>query len=407
MMTNGLNLISSLLEDMRELLKCEPSSISSVKHVITMLDSGFESLQGFLLVTAEQHNDEEEIKDLCTYISHVVYEAEYMIDSFVVKVEFVWHFMLWVYFAMEDITFAREKVMEVQKEKKFDTKYHSVTKTSFHVPSQATSGATGELLVELEDQKRIIIDRLTQGRVDLDIITIVRMAGLGTTTLAKEVYDCPSVAHFFNIRAWCRLSQVYDPQEVLLNILGHIAGITGSIHEKYDKLQEQLYKFLKGRRYLVIIDDLWDINQWDKLKRSFPNDDNGSRILVTCQTLNLVCQVKPDSFVHSLRLFSDLESWKFLEKKVFYLDACPPTLQEIGKQISSHCRGLPITTSVIGGLLANTERKLDWWEKVEKNLRAKKFQCGSCLGYGLQKDLYKKLSNVGGCCRGLLIGFNK
>ncbi|KAL3502055.1 hypothetical protein ACH5RR_036504 [Cinchona calisaya] len=242
MMTNGLNLISSLLEDMRKLLKCEPSSISSVKHVIKMLDSGFESLKGFLLFTAEQHNADEEIKDLCTYISHVVYEAEYMIDSFVVKVEFVWHFMLWVYFALEDITFAKEKVKEIQKENKFDTKYCSVTKTSFHVPPQATSGATDELLVELEDQKEIIIDCLTQGRVDLDIIAIVGMPGLGKTTLAKEVYDCPSVSHSFHIRAWCRLSQVYDPREVLLNILGHIAGITGSIHEMtYDKLQEQLY----------------------------------------------------------------------------------------------------------------------------------------------------------------------
>ncbi|KAL3502035.1 hypothetical protein ACH5RR_036484 [Cinchona calisaya] len=66
MMTNGLNLISSLMEDMRELLKCEPSSISSVMHVIKMLDSGFESLKGFLLVTSEQHHDDEEIKDLCT-----------------------------------------------------------------------------------------------------------------------------------------------------------------------------------------------------------------------------------------------------------------------------------------------------------------------------------------------------
>ncbi|KAL3502034.1 hypothetical protein ACH5RR_036483 [Cinchona calisaya] len=191
-----------------------------------------------------------------------------MIDSFVVKVEFVWHFMLWVYFALEDITFAKEKVMEIQKENKFDTKYHSVTKTSFHVPSQATRGATDELLVELEDQKEIIIDCLTQGRVDLNIIAIVGMPGLGKTTLAKEVYDCLSVSLFFHIHAWCCLSQVYDPREVLLNILGHIAGITGSIHEmEYDKLQEQLYKFLKGRRYLVIVDDLRDINQWDKLKR--------------------------------------------------------------------------------------------------------------------------------------------
>ncbi|KAL3501084.1 hypothetical protein ACH5RR_035533 [Cinchona calisaya] len=368
-MTNGLILVSSLLGDMRELLKCEPSSISSVKPRMEMLYSEFEFLKDFLLNTVEKHNDDEELKDLWTYISHVVYEAGYMIDSFVVKEDPVWHFMLWVSFAMEDINFARERVMDIHKKDKFDPRFHCVTKTSFHVPPQATSRVMDEIFVGLEDQKNIIIDRLTRGTKGLDIISIVGMPGQGKTTLAKEVYDCLSVTHIFHIRAWCRLSRVYDPQEVLLNILGDIAGFTGNFHEMaYDDLQQRLYQFLKGRRYLVVIDDFWDNKLWDKLKMSCPNDDNGSRILVTCRTSDVVCDAKPDSSVHSLRLFSDLESWNFLEKKVFHPDACPPTLQEVGMRISSYCRGLPIAVSVIGGLLASTEMKLDWWKKVEKNV---------------------------------------
>ncbi|KAL8464482.1 hypothetical protein ACS0TY_034128 [Phlomoides rotata] len=34
-----------------------------------------------------------------------------------------------------------------------------------------------------------------------------------------------------------------------------------------NELGEALYKYLYGRRYLIVMDDMWSIEAWDKVKR--------------------------------------------------------------------------------------------------------------------------------------------
>lgn len=64
--------------------------------------------------------------------------------------------------------------------------------------------------------------------------------------------------------------------------------MTAVYHDKsYDQLLEQLYRKLKGKRYLIVMDDLWSIEAWDLVKRSFPDDNNGSRIMITTRLLEV------------------------------------------------------------------------------------------------------------------------
>lgn len=60
-----------------------------------------------------------------------------------------------------------------------------------------------------------------------------------------------------------------------------------------EELAEWLWKCLKGQRFLIVMDDIWDIGAWDKMKRSLPDDDNGSKVMFTSRIHNLVLQAKP------------------------------------------------------------------------------------------------------------------
>lgn len=64
-----------------------------------------------------------------------------------------------------------------------------------------------------------------------------------------------------------------------------------------DKLAEVLYKRLKGKRYLVVLDDMWNRGAWDDLKRSFPDDSVGSKIILTSRftDLNLNLNLQPNT----------------------------------------------------------------------------------------------------------------
>ncbi|KAK4480931.1 hypothetical protein RD792_011789 [Penstemon davidsonii] len=132
-----------------------------------------------------------------------------------------------------------------------------------------------------------------------------------------------------------------------------------------ESLSLKIHQCLKNRRYLVVIDDVWSTNVWDDLERFFPDDGNGSRIMLTSR----IRGISPtNSIVHSLPLLKEAQCWSLLEDKVFPEEPCPPQLQGIGKRIAAKCRGLPLAVVVTAGVLANLEKKKSVWKKVETNL---------------------------------------
>ncbi|XP_027177922.1 putative late blight resistance protein homolog R1A-10 [Coffea eugenioides] len=191
---------------------------------------------------------------------------------------------------------------------------------------------------------------------------------MGKTTLANRVYNSPSVMSHFHIRAWCIVSQAYSMHNMLVQILGSIES--GKL-EQYQKVDEddlavKLKQVLLRNKYLLVLDDLWDAKAWNLLERSLPDDDNGSRILITSRLQNLSLQFKPDSKIQHLRHLTDEESWNLLQKKLFGKEGCPPRLSRVASQIAKSCRGLPLTIVLVAGILANTAE--DYWEEVTKSL---------------------------------------
>ncbi|KAI3462442.1 hypothetical protein Pfo_019105 [Paulownia fortunei] len=111
------------------------------------------------------------------------------------------------------------------------------------------------------------------------------------------------------------------------------------------------------------MDDIWNIKAWEDLKRSFPDDGNGSRILFTSRIKDVALQASPTSLIHALPLLTVDQCWDLLQKKVFREECCPPELLDIGKQIAEHCQGLPLSVVVIASVLANMEKRKSLWQE--------------------------------------------
>ncbi|XP_028105301.1 putative late blight resistance protein homolog R1A-3, partial [Camellia sinensis] len=134
-----------------------------------------------------------------------------------------------------------------------------------------------------------------------------------------------------------------------------------------EKLGKKLYKQLKGKRYLIVIDDLWDIGAWVDLKMYFPNDNNGSRVMFTSRLKEVAMHASLDCHPHCLRFLTEEESWELLQRKVFHNESCPPKMIEIGKQIMKKCEGLPLAIAIIAGLLAKNIRTQESWKQVAQS----------------------------------------
>nr|XP_017239557.1 PREDICTED: putative late blight resistance protein homolog R1B-16 [Daucus carota subsp. sativus] len=202
----------------------------------------------------------------------------------------------------------------------------------------------------------------------LEVISVVGMAGLGKTTLATRLYNDPYVMHYFYIRAWVTCSQVYRKKDLLLSILRSVSDITDDICEMDDNVvAHHLYRALMGRRYLIVIDDIWSNEAWDDFKRCFPDDNNGSKIMMTTRLKDVALHAQPEGNPLCLRFLTEEESFDLLRRKAFIWGIFSGNLSLIGKSISSKCRGLPLAIVVIAGILKN-KYQVDWWEQVAESV---------------------------------------
>ncbi|KAL3500748.1 hypothetical protein ACH5RR_039841 [Cinchona calisaya] len=368
---SGFGVVHFLLGNLRELLNQKADTIASVEHLIVVAYNEIEEIvKSFHMDIAEQLDDQYDLRNLRSRIVNMAYEAEYLVDSFVTKVGIVWYHVVWLSDLIEELILIRIQVSELS-EKAHETFANNVEHSMIdYMVSPASFPYIDEVVVDLDDQAKLMIDRLTRGTSQQDVISIVGMPGLGKTTLAKKLYTDPSVTYHFHVRAWCVVSQGYQKRKLLLDLLSDIVELTDDILEMTDDdLDFKLYQCLKQRRYLVVLDDLWSIEAWNDLETSLPNDKNGSRILITSRLPDVVSKVRFDCTPHPLRLLSDDESWQLLVKKLFQTEDCPDELAEIGKQIARSCKGLPLAVVAISGLLRRTERNL--WNEVAESLSSR------------------------------------
>ncbi|XP_049386721.1 putative late blight resistance protein homolog R1B-16 [Solanum stenotomum] len=219
------------------------------------------------------------------------------------------------------------------------------------------------IMVGRENVLEMMLDQLVRGGRELEVVSIVGMGGIGKTTLATKLYSDPYIMSRFDIRAKATVSQEYCVRNVLQGLLSSISD------EPDDQLADRLQKHLKGRRYLVVIDDIWTTEAWDDIKLCFPDCINGSRILLTTRNVEVAEYASSGKPPHHMRLMNFDESWNLLQKKIFEKEGSySPDFENIGKQIALKCGGLPLAITVIAGLLSKISKTLDEWQNVAENV---------------------------------------
>ncbi|XP_073121178.1 putative late blight resistance protein homolog R1A-3 [Henckelia pumila] len=252
------------------------------------------------------------------------------------------------------------------------------------------------MLVGFEDDLNSIKERLYEDSSKLQIIPIVGMGGIGKTTLARRAYEDSLFAHHFDICAWITVSAEYEKRDILAELLQSFKKYTDDYGDEQSgesegQLGKRVYQNLVGRRYLLVIDDIWSTKAWDDLKMIFPDNGSGSRILLTTRLLEVgVYAGTSSTLLHQMRFLSEDQSWELLKKKIFGHESCPLQLVEIGQKIARKCGGLPLMIMVVGGLLHSAgDTKKDVWENVLENITSTEPEISQhcskilCLSYDL------------------------
>ncbi|CBI40179.3 unnamed protein product, partial [Vitis vinifera] len=194
------------------------------------------------------------------------------------------------------------------------------------------------------------------------VIPIVGMGGIGKTTLAQLAFNDNKVKDHFDLRAWVCVSDDFDVLRVTKTILQSL-----SPHTRYannlNLLQIELREKLYRKKFLLILDDVWNENfdEWDILCMPMRAGASGSKLIVTTRNKGVVsvtgtCSAYPLqelSYDDCLSLFTR----HALGARNF--DAYPH-LKEVGEEIVRRCKGLPLAAKALGGMLRNQLNRRAW-----------------------------------------------
>ncbi|KAI5005328.1 hypothetical protein ZWY2020_032571 [Hordeum vulgare] len=222
-------------------------------------------------------------------------------------------------------------------------------------------------LVGIDAPRDELVKMLMFEGKELRVASIVGFAGLGKTTLANEVYR--KLQGQFDCHAFVSVSQKPDMPNLLSNLLLKLAGQHSSQMGKLDDTITGIREYLSDKRYLIIIDDLWDSLAWKVIRCTFPENSRGSRVLTTTRIYSVAatCCSNRKEYVYKMKSLDEQDSRRLFFSRVFgFGEPCPVVYEEFSIDILKRCGGLPLAIISISSLLAGQLKPM--WEYVRNSL---------------------------------------
>ncbi|KAM2815459.1 hypothetical protein COP1_039819 [Malus domestica] len=249
--------------------------------------------------------------------------------------------------------------------------------TRFILRERVNHSFVGKEIVGRDEDKNALI-QLLLGPIsteNVSTISIVGLGGLGKSALANLIFNDQGIQNHFELKIWICVSNIFE-----LDILAQkILKADKRDKEERDKvdqldmdqLQDDLRKKVDGKKYLLVLDDVWneDPHKWLSLMELLEGGGEGSRILITTRT-KIVAMTSHSSKLYTLRGLNEVQSWSLFKKMAFENGEEPkkPTIKAVGMEVVRKCHGVPLAIRTIGGMLRIKDNETEWLNFKEEKL---------------------------------------
>ncbi|KAA8539032.1 hypothetical protein F0562_025724 [Nyssa sinensis] len=395
--------VTFFLGKLSDLLTYETGMIFGIEKEINSLHSHLQWIRSFLKDADGKSKVNERVKIWVSQVRDVSYDAEDIIDAFIIRRQQErqqsHHFLFFIGF----LTRMSRPITQLKSLRRFSSQIREIKETIEEISAnkskyciddfqggEASSSSMKSCpwretltnfveeadVVGIENDVKLLVNRLIWGEKRRAVVSIVGMGGLGKTTLAKKVYNNGEVRRYFSCHTWISISQEYNVRDLLQRVIQDVMVLPRDEMKMIERMDVQdlrykLAEYLKTRRYLIVVDDIWSMEGWDAFLPAFPDIINGSRVMLTTRIKDVALYADAQSVPYHLKFLSETKCWELFCKKVFPGNArviFPPELERLGKAIVAKCGGLPLAIIVLGSMLSRREKVPSEWEKIYKSI---------------------------------------
>ncbi|XP_071676635.1 disease resistance protein Pik-2-like [Lolium perenne] len=389
--------IGSLLPKLGNLLKKEYNIQKRVRGEILFLKAELESMETALVKISEAPIDQPpdtQVKLWARDVRELSYELEDNIDKFMVRIDDPTNphsFMGFIYQCLSLLTKAnnrhkigsevkgiKNRIQEVSERRR---RYRvdnivaqplgPITIDSLRLAALYTK--TTELIGTDEKSQDIIKERLMvaddESNKQMKIVSIVGFGGLGKTALANVVYK--KLRENFDCGAFVSVSHNPIMVKIFKDLLSQLGNKNCDNINDEGRLIMEIRELLEIKRYIIVIDDIWDIRVWERIKRALIENEYGSIIITTTRILDVAKQVGGD---YKLRPLSSVDSRRLFNQRIFGVEErCPPSQRalDISEKILRKCGGVPLAIITIASMLASKKEEEcthQYWSRVYESM---------------------------------------
>ncbi|XP_071733896.1 disease resistance protein RGA2-like [Rutidosis leptorrhynchoides] len=225
-------------------------------------------------------------------------------------------------------------------------------------------------IIGRQTEKEKLVHKLlteeSRGDENYSIVPIIGMGGVGKTTLAKLLYNDNQVKDHFELKAWVCVSDDFDSAGITKAIFQSMGGENKEF-ANFSLLQEALKNQVLGKRFLLVLDDVWSesYEDWETLVLPFHACAPGSKIIMTTRKVELL---KKLGFKHieQMKNLSDDEALSLVALHALGVSNFDlhPMLKQHGEDLVKKCGGLPLALIALGRLLRTKEEEEYYWKEV-------------------------------------------
>ncbi|KAF4362776.1 hypothetical protein F8388_022433 [Cannabis sativa] len=362
-----------------------------LKGNIEKLREDIRKIEGFLIDAIENQVKKDDVIDWLTRLKNVFLDAEDVLDEFECEKQrrkfveehgspsrkvrrFVSRsnplfFSLYLGHSIEYITKSLDKLYADRQKLGLNEKVEGIYRSVKEWKDAGSFVVSSKVIGRDDEQRKIVdclIDHVHVHDHKLSVIHIYGMPGIGKTALAKLVSQDERVNRYFQLKIWVSVTKELEVHKLLEMMLNYVTKKKNKNSAK-DHLIAELQGYIKQKRFLLILDNVWDEDEekWDELSGYLRGGCKGSKIVITTRNeqLRIRC-MKPD-FSHKVEGLSPEYSLS-----LFLQHACVEGVRdinrrqrliEIGKEIVlNQCEGVPLVLENLGNLLYSDSNEQSW-----------------------------------------------